>query len=114
MKHHFQDSVMDEDSLYLLLITIKNNGSANRLIESGLSYIDIAKLTNYAISKEMLINTEKRIVLTKKGEKHLLLIRQKLRLSSKNLWIEEEKSSKISKIDKNDVFLPRQDDLWFS
>lgn len=45
MKHHLQDNLMDEDSLYLLLITIKNNGSANRLIESGLSYTDIAKLT---------------------------------------------------------------------
>ena len=100
--------------MYLFLDIIKRKGSVSKLIKEGLSFSKIAELTQQAIIKGIIVNTEDGIMLTVLGEELLAKLAILYKRVNKNEWIEVEKSSKISKLDNNDVFLPNQDDLWFS
>lgn len=100
--------------MYLFLDIIKRKGSVSKLIKEGLSFSKIAELTQQAIIKGIIVNTEDGITLTVLGEELLAKLAILYKRVNKNEWIEVEKSSKISKLDNNDVFLPNQDDLWFS
>jgi len=105
---------MEEKRMYLFLDIIKRKGSVSKLIKEGLSFSKIAELTQQAIIKGIIVNTEDGITLTVLGEELLAKLAILYKRVNKNEWIEVEKSSKISKLDNNDVFLPNQDDLWFS
>jgi hypothetical protein len=105
---------MDEKSYYLLLDVINRNGSIQRITREGITYAKIAEMTNKAITDNLISNVSGRLTLTEKGKVQLLNLESGYKKKNKNLWIEPENSSKISPIDKNDIYLPNQNDLWFN
>jgi hypothetical protein len=105
---------MKEKELYILLTVIKNNGDVKRLTREGLSYKDVAEMTNKAITDGLIIYGNDSISLSEKGSEILLMLDKRLKQTDKNKWIEPENQSKTSILDKNDVFLPNQNDLSFN
>ncbi|MAP55127.1 MAG: hypothetical protein CL605_09515 [Altibacter sp.] len=113
LKHHFQDINMNEKHLYILLNVVKNNGDIKRLTREGLSFKDIAELSNQAIKHEFLIYEEHSIAISEKGLKSIKKLDKKFKILDKNKWIEKESKSQISKLDKDFIFLPNQNALDF-
>lgn len=104
---------MNDSNLYILLSVIKNNGDIRRLKREGLEYLEIAELTNQIISSELARYTDDTILLTANGEKKLNELEKIIKKTKKVNWIEKEMRSKISKLDKNFIFLPNQNELEF-
>jgi len=104
---------MNENNLYLLLDVISRNGSVKILTRNGIDFNEIAIQTNNAISEGLVINSDKRIVLTDKGVEVLKHLALKYKKTNKDEWIERHLKSQIRKIDKNSIFLPRQNELTF-
>lgn len=104
---------MKEKELYILLTVIQKNGDVKRLIREGLSYKDVAEMTNKAISDGLIIYNNDLISLSEKGIETLIIFDKKLKITDKSKWIVPENKSKTSILDKNDVFLPNQNDLSF-
>lgn len=104
---------MKNNNLYLFLDVVSRNGSAKSLVRQGLTFLQIAENINKAIEMGLLIYADSKLELTKKGtKKHLKLAKEYKRIN-KDEWIEEETSSKISKLEKNAIFLPNQNELNF-
>lgn len=102
---------MENKALQILLSNVINNGNMNSLIDLGLSFKEIGELTDYAIEVGFIDVRENDIALSDKGSKKLI----ELRIDRKNIpkkdWISLEEKSKIRKITKDFIFLPRQDEL---
>lgn len=104
---------MDEKELYLLLNLIKNNGDIKRLIREGISYQRIAEFTNEAISKKLINYENDKIELSELGNSRFDEIKNNYKRTNKDEWIEKDKESQIAKLEKNAIFVPRQDELTF-
>lgn len=105
---------MNNNNLYLLLHIIKNNSNIKRLIRENISLIEITHKIKFLLAKEFLTFKENKLSLTDKGiELYKELSDSDHKLKNKSSWIEEEKKSKIDKIDKNFVYLPNQNDIHF-
>ena len=104
---------MHEKELYLLLNVIKNNGDIKRLVREGVTYSQIAKLTNQAISKKLVIYHKDKIELSKQGIAKFEEIKNNYKKKNKEEWIEKDKKSQVARIDKNAIFVPRQNELTF-
>ncbi len=105
---------MNEKEIYLLLNSIKKNTDIKRLIREGLSYTGIAKLTKEAILNELVKYEVEKISLSEKGEQYYDLIKENYKRTNKDEWIEKDLKSQVTSIDKNFIFLPRQDELTFT
>lgn len=104
---------MKEKEIYLLLNAIKKNTDIKRLIREGLSYSAIARLTKEAISNELVTYEDEKIHLSEKGEQLYEKIKDNYKRTNKEEWIEKEFKSQIKRIDKNAIFVPRQNELTF-
>lgn len=104
---------MKSKKIYLLLSVIKNNGDVKRLTREGISYQEVAELTNEAIKKGFVIYNEDFIELSSKGLKAFSDLDKKFKSRDKSKWIEEELESKIPRLEKNFIFLPNQNELHF-
>jgi hypothetical protein len=104
---------MDDNKLYLLLDVLFRNGSIKNLTRQEITYKEIAEQTNKAILSGLAVNVNNRIVLTKKGLVLLKRLGKKYKKTNKDEWIEKDLKNKIPKLDKNSLFLPRQDELTF-
>lgn len=104
---------MKENNLFILLDVIHRNGSVKRLTRNGIDFNQIAIETNQAIIDGLVTNNEKRIVLTEKGIELLRTLETKYKKTNKNEWIEKDLKSQIPRIDKNTIFVPRQNELTF-
>lgn len=104
---------MNEKEIYLLLNAIKKNTDIKRLVREGLSYTNVAKLTKEAILNEFVKYENDKISLSEKGEQYYEQIKDNYKRKNKNEWIEEDLKSKLKKIDKNFIFLPKQNELTF-
>jgi len=104
---------MNDSNLYILLTVIKNNGDIRRLKREGIEYLEIAELTNQIISGQLAKYTDDTIILTAEGETKLVELEKTIKKTKKENWIEREIKSKISKLDKNFIFLPNQNELEF-
>ena len=105
---------MREKKLYLLLSVVRSNGNIRRLTRENITYKDIADLTNYAIEHNLVEYDENDVIhLTGKGEEKLNELEISYKERNKDKWIEPEKKSKITKISKNFIYLPYQDELHF-
>lgn len=104
---------MNEKEIYLLLNAIKKNTDIKRLVREGLSYSGIARLTNDTISNELVIYEKDNIQLSKKGEELYEQIKDNYKRTIKKEWIEKEKKNRIDKMDKDFIFVPRQNELTF-
>lgn len=104
---------MNNNHLYLFLKTISSNSSVKRLTREGISFKTIAEYTNLAIRDSLIINKENRIVLTEIGESRLSQLEPFYKKTNKEDWILPDTKNKIRQIDKNNIFLPWQDELDF-
>ena len=104
---------MKEKYIYLLLNAIKKNTDIKRLVREGLSYVDIARLTKEAITNGLVEYQDERIQLSDKGIELYEQIKDNYKRTNKNEWIEKEFKSQIPRIDKNTIFVPRQNELTF-
>jgi hypothetical protein len=113
LKHHSLET-MNDKHLYFLLDTIQKNGDARRLMSEGLTYKDIAELTQTALRNGLLkIGVDKKLSLTTTGIQKYGADDRRFKKTDKNLWIRPQTQSKTSKIDKNDIFLPDKNELSF-
>ncbi len=104
---------MKEKEIYLLLNAIKKNTDIKRLIREGLSYSDIARLTKDAITNELVNYQDEKIQLSTKGNELYEQIKDNYKKTNKDEWIEKDFKSQIPRIDKNTIFVPRQNELTF-
>lgn len=104
---------MNEKETYLLLNAIKKNTDIKRLVREGLSYSAIARLTKDAITNELVNYKDEEIKLSKKGEELYEQIKDNYKRTNKEEWIEKDSKNQIPRIDKNTIFVPRQDELTF-
>lgn len=105
---------MNNNHIFLLLHIIKNNGNINRLIREGINLTEIHNKIISLLTEDILsLDKEEHLSLTIKGIKLYNSLYNDYKIKDKDKWIEEEKKSKIDKIDKNFIFLPNQNDLHF-
>jgi hypothetical protein len=104
---------MNEKELYLLLNVIKNNGDIKRLVREGISYQKIAELTNEAIAKKLVTYDNDSIELSEIGNSKFEEIQNDYKRTNKEEWIEKDKKNQIARIEKNTIFVPRQNELSF-
>src|SRR5260221_7742576 len=102
---------MENKSLQILLSNILNNGNINSLIDAGLNFKEIAALTDSAIEDGFITINVEQIELSPSGKDKLTELRRNRRNIPKTDWIVKEEKSKILKITKDFIFLPRQDEL---
>lgn len=104
---------MKNKHIYILLEIIKNNGNVKRLVHEGLKFSQIADLTSEIISNEYAKYKGDNIFLTELGLDYLSEFRENFKKREKESWIVKEEKSKISKIDKDFIYLPNQKELSF-
>lgn len=104
---------MKEKEIYLLLNAIKKNTDIKRLVREGLYYSDIARLTKDAITNELVDYQDEKIKLSIKGNELYEQIKDNYKRTNKDEWIEKDLKSQIPRIDKNTIFVPRQNELTF-
>jgi predicted transcriptional regulator len=104
---------MKENNLSILLHIIKSNGNINKLIREGVSFKEVTSLTNDAIEQEYLTYENEKIFVTDKGVEFLSKTSEITKKLNKEEWIEKDFKSQVEQIDKNFIFLPRQNELTF-
>ena len=104
---------MKEKEIYLLLNAIKKNTDIKRLVREGLSYSDIARLTKEAITNGLVDYKDEKIQLSDKGIELYEQLKDNYKRTNKDEWIEKDFKSQIPRIDKNTIFVPRQNELTF-
>ena len=104
---------MGKEQLILLLQIIETNGNIKKLLHEGISYKAIAQLTSLAIENSYLTYANGKIILTDQGREFLAIGLPNIRKKTKKEWIQPDLNSKIRQIGKNDIFLPKENDLSF-
>ncbi|OXA98960.1 hypothetical protein B0A75_12905 [Flavobacterium oncorhynchi] len=104
---------MENENFYIFLDIIFKNGSIQRLARKGVDYIEIANFTKKAIEENLIENLAQKIALTEKGIELHNLLEKNYKKIKKDEWIEKDKKSQIAKLEKNTIFVPRQDELTF-
>ncbi len=111
---HFKDiKQMKEKDIFLLLNAIKKNTDIKRLVREGLSYTSIAKLTKDAVSDGLVTYENEKVRLSEKGDDLYSQIKDTYKRTSKEEWIEKDFKNQIPRLDKNIIFVPRQNELTF-
>lgn len=97
----------------LLLNVIHENGNVNLLRHYNISFREIAELVNENVDLGFLINSDGIITLSDRGKEFLNSNIHLIKEQDKSKWIDLDIKNKISKIDKNDVFLPSRNGFSF-
>jgi len=101
-----------EIKLFLLKIG-KYNGDVTPLIKMGYEYVQIIQLIDQLIAEGHLIKEKSKVQLTEKGLSEIDALNKSLNRRNSAKWIEPDNASRVAKINKNDVFLPDQNELSF-
>lgn len=99
--------------LFLLKI-IDHNGNIEPLSELGYEYSQIVVFIKQEIDENNAEYKNGKLILTEKGKELLMMLEKSKNKKGSNSWIEPEIQSKTSILNKNDVFLPNQNDLLFN
>lgn len=103
---------MDDNIKVLLLKIIKFNGDISPLIQLGYEYAQVTSLIKIEIEEKNAHYLNGTLFLTEKGNSLISKLISS-RPPGSNSWIEPEYASKISKIDKDFIFLPNRKELSF-
>jgi len=104
---------MNEYHLYLLLlITLKNKG-LSQLTRQKVTYREISDLIDGARSLDYLEMGNQTLILTKKGTDKFLELEKKYKKTNKETWIEKATEFMIPKVDRDFIYLPNQNELFF-
>ena len=101
-----------EVKLFLLKI-VKFNGNLTPLVKMGYEYSQIIQLLDELIADGLLPKPNNKVMATETGLLEIDNLNKQLSRRDSSLWIEPDTASRITKINKNDVFLPDQDELSF-
>mgnify|MGYP003582535520 CR=1 FL=1 len=101
-----------EVKLFLLKI-VKFNGNLTPLVKMGYEYSQIIQLLDELIADGLLTKANNKVMATETGLLEIDNLNKQLSRRDSSLWIEPDTASRITKINKNDVFLPDQDELSF-
>jgi predicted methyltransferase len=104
---------MTEKQKYLLLNVIKKNSSIKILIREELTFQRIAELTNVLIQDGLIILENNKVVLSELGLKILNELEVQFKKTNKEEWIQKDSKNIIQKLDKNAIFVPKQNELSF-
>lgn len=104
---------MNIRNLQTLLSIIDRNENVDSLLKQGLTFKQIADLTNSAMIDGLIVSENDKITLSELGIAALGDLRSKMKRIDKEQWIEKEKSSQIEKIEINSIFLPDPNELFF-
>lgn len=100
--------------LYQLLQIINNNGNIKRLTRKNITFLEIVDNIKELTIKGILIYNESKLSLSEEGIKILEELSSKYKNTEKDKWIDKEIKSKLeTKIDKDFVYLPNQNELYF-
>lgn len=103
---------MNESIKTLLLKIIKYSGDINPLIKLGYEYSQIINLIAIEVDEGNAQYLNGELFITEKGNMLISNLINNRKQGSES-WIEPEIESKISKIDKNFIYLPNKKDLSF-
>ncbi|MBK6482334.1 MAG: hypothetical protein IPG01_04175 [Chitinophagaceae bacterium] len=92
---------------------IKNNSDVHQLIREGLTFPRIAELNAEAIKEGYVTYSKESIRLSEKGIAKLHDLDIKFKKVNKDEWIEKDIKNMIPKLDKNVIFVPKQNELTF-
>lgn len=98
---------MKDELMLQLLTTIKFNLSVDGLISMGLTYADIGEKLAVLTEKDYIERNADIIKLSEKGEAKFNALSEKMDRNVKFLWIRPLLEEIIPKMDKNDVYLPK-------
>lgn len=104
---------MINKNLVILLHIIKTKGNIKRLLRENLTFKGISELIELAVIDELILYKDEKINLTEKGLKALENGETLIKKTNKKEWIQIESKSRISKLEKDFIFLPNQNDLDF-
>ncbi|WP_207427085.1 hypothetical protein [Pedobacter sp. SYSU D00535] len=104
---------MRDDVKLLLLKLVKHNGNIQPIIKMGFEYSQIVGFINELLAEGALAKINNKYELTEAGEQEINTLNKELKRLNSAQWIEPATEFRITKIDKNDVFLPDQDELSF-
>ena len=96
-----------------MLDIVQKNGDVRKVINEGADFEMIGNLTTYALAEGFLEFENNRLIVTQKGITKIELEKKEYKKTNKEEWIKPDLKNKVSKIDKNDIFLPSQDELTF-
>lgn len=104
---------MDLKNKYNLLDIILKNGSINRLTRDGVPIELISKLINNLVLEHYIEYRDEKIKLTEKGMEELKKLEIIFKKIVKDEWIVPDEKSRVVKLDKNSIFVPKQNELTF-
>jgi len=92
-----------------ILSVIRYQMSIDSLLDVGLEYSQIARLISYVLDDGLVDDAdESGLVLTSKGIEMLDSLKRELYPENSSGWILPSEESRIPKIDKYDIYLPRK------
>lgn len=97
----------------LILKLIKNDGNISLVLKQGYEYNQILGFIKELIEEKYFVLHGKKLQITNKGLKEIETLNSEFQRKGIERWIEPESNSKISKLSKNDIFLPKQNELFF-
>ena len=97
----------------LLLEIIKGKGNIQKLQREGIEFQEIGDLIEQCIQNNLIEKEKSKIVLTAKGLAELEKLKVIYKRQNSKTWIEPENESRIRKINIDDIYLPKQDELYF-
>ncbi|TSK08711.1 MAG: hypothetical protein FPO08_05250 [Geobacter sp.] len=103
---------MDYSHLTLLLQLVKIGSDIDPLLSRGLTYSQIAELTNIAIKDGFLCKTGHDLTITTIGEQRLKKL-ENGKISASGNWIAPEVKSRIEKKDIYHIYLPKAENAEF-
>lgn len=104
---------MNEKILHILLANIEGEGTTDSLTRSGVTYIEIGEVTDWALNSGLVVEENGKVQLSDAGKFKLRELRKSMRRLNKSEWIGSEDSARISKLPIDFIYLPSQNDTSF-
>jgi len=104
---------MQDDIKLLLLKLVKSNANIQPVIELGYDYAQVISFLNLLVEQNLLQKQNNQVFVTIEGLTEIEKLNIKFNRFNSSKWIEPESESRISKIDKEFVFLPNKNELSF-
>jgi hypothetical protein len=97
----------------LLLKIVKYNGDVTPLVKLGYEYAQVMDFLNELLNEKLLIKEGYQLNITSAGLSTIEDLNKEFKRKDASNWIEPDLASRISKIDKNEIFLPDPNELSF-
>lgn len=111
---HFHVTKNMKKSLKLSLLKIVYyNGNLMSIVEQGYEFSQVIAFLTELIKEGYISKSGNNIEITRKGRSEIDLLNSHFGRTKIDKWIEPDEKSKIVKLSEKDVFLPKQNELFF-